>query len=154
MGSSLWGSISKSKLANDFSNLKVVQILGVAVFSENIHCQVTSQEKQRNELWRACGTKEFPASFRLFNLRGDALDPMETAYTVGSVSDVVLIICEKDMFKIGSYKILVHAVTRNLSVKERKEKTIKNLVVAFMKDLYGSVKINHSLFKRISKDVI
>ena len=79
---------------------------------------------------------------------------METAYTVGSVSDVVLIICEKDMFKIGSYKILVHAVTRNLSVKERKEKTIKNLVVAFMKDLYGSVKINHSLFKRISKDVI
>ena len=36
------GRISKSKLANDFSNLKVVQILGVAVFSENIHCQVTS----------------------------------------------------------------------------------------------------------------
>ena len=48
----------------------------------------------------------------------------------------------------------MQAITRKLNLKEREEKTIKNLVVVFTKDLYESVKTNRSLFKRISKDVI
>ena len=58
------------------------------------------------------------------------------------------------MFQTDSHKNLLQTITRKLNVKEGKEKMIKHLVVVFAKDLYESVKINRSLFQRISKDVI
>ena len=42
---------------------------------------------------------KFQASFGLLNLRGDALQHIQTAATLASFSDVLFIFCDRDMFK-------------------------------------------------------
>ena len=96
----------------------------------------------------------FPASFRLLSIRGDAFGNIETASTVASVSDVLVMFCDKDMFQIDSFKNLLQTISRKLIVQKREEKMIKELVVVFTKNLYKNVKINRSLFQSISKEVI
>ena len=153
-------SISKSKLANDLFKFKSDPNFGsCGFFSKHSLSSNKLREAAKGTvegLWYEgkSNNDKLSASFGLLNLRGDALEHMETASTVVSVSDVVLIFCEKDLFKTDSYQNLLQAITRKINLKEREEKTIKNLVVVFTKDLYESVKTNRSLFKRISKDVI
>ena len=152
-------SFSKSKLANDLFKFKSDPDFGSCGFFSKYSLSSNKLREVANGtvegLWYEGKPNDdkFPASFGLLNLRGDALEHMETASTVVSVSDVVFMFCEKDMFENDGYKNLLQAITRKLSVKECEEKTIKNLVVVFTKDLYESVRINRSLFERISKEV-
>ena len=152
-------SFSKSKLANDLFKFKSDPDFGSCGFFSKYSLSSNKLREVANGtvegLWYEGKPNDdkFPASFGLLNLRGDALEHMETASTVVSVSDVVFMFCEKDMFENDGYKNLLQAITRKLSVKECEEKTIKNLAVVFTKDLYESVRINRSLFERISKEV-
>ena len=153
-------SISKSKLANDLFKFKSDPEFGSCGFFSKYSL---SSDKSRQV---AKGTVEgmwyegksnddkFPASFGLLNLRGDALEHMETASTLASASDVLFMFCEKDMFKTDSYKNLLRAISRKSSVRESENKKIQNLVVVFRKEVRESVKINRSLFEGISKPVI
>ena len=153
-------SISKSKLANDLFKFKSDPDFGsCGFFSKNSSSSNKSRQAAKGTvegMWYEAKSNEdkFPASFGLLNLRGDALEHMETASTLASISDVLFMFCAKDMFKTDSYKNLLQATTRKLSVKEGEEKKIQNLVVVFRKDVHESVKINRSLFQGISKAVI
>ena len=152
-------SISKSKLANDLFKFKSDPDFGSCGFfskyslSSNKLREVAKGTVEGMWYEGKSSDDKFPASFGLLNLRGNALEHIETASTVASVSDVLVMFCDKGMFQTDSYENLLEAITRKLRVQEREEKTIKNLVVVFTKDLYESVKINRSLFQRISKEV-
>ena len=153
-------SILKSKLANDLFKFKSDPYFGSCGFFS----KYSSSSNKLREI--AKGTVEgiwyeiklnddkFPTSFGLLNLTGDTLEHLETASTVASVSDALAIFCDKKMFQTDNHKNLLRTITRKLNAKEGKEKMIKHLVIVFAKDLYESVKINRSLFQRISKDVI
>ena len=153
-------SISKSKLANDLFKFKSDPDFGSCGFfskyslSSNKSRQVAKGTVEGMWYEGKSNDDKFPASFGLLNLRGDAHEHMETASTLASASDVLFIFCAKDMFKTGSYKTLLRAITRKLSEKEGKQKKIQNLVVVFRKGVHESVKINRSLFQGISKPVI
>ena len=153
-------SISKAKLANDLFKFKSDPDFGSCGFfskyslSSNQLREVAKGTVEGMWYEGKSNDDKFPASFGLLNLRGDALEHIETASTVASVSDILIMFCDKNMFQNDSYKNLLQDTTRKLSVKERDDKMIKKLVVVFTKDLYESVKINRPLFQRISKDVI
>ena len=153
-------SVSKSKLANDIFKFKSDPDIGSCGFFSKYSL---SSNKSRHV---AKGTVEgmwyegklnddkFRESFGLLNLRGDALEHMETAATLASVSDVLFMFCDKDMFKSDSYKSLLQATTKKLSVKEGEKKRIQKLVVVFRKDVYDSVRMNRAFFQAISKTVV
>ena len=153
-------SISKSKLANDLFKFKSDPDFGSCGFfskyslSSNKSRQVAKGTVEGMWYEGKSNDNKFPASFGLLNLRGDALEHMETASMLASVSDVLFMFCAKDMFKTDSYKTLLQATNRKLSVKEGEQKKIQNLVVVFRKDVHESVKTNRSLFEGISKAVI
>ena len=152
-------SISKSKVANDLFKFKSDPDFGSCGFfskyslSSNKLREVAKGTVEGMWYEGKSSDDRFPASFGLLNLRGDALDNIETASTVASVSDVLVMFCDQDMFQTDSYKNLLQAISTKLSVK-KPEKVLKNLVVVFTKNLYKSVKINRSLFESISKEVI
>ena len=153
-------SISKSKLANDLFKFKSDPDFGsCGFFSKHSLSSNESREVAKGTvegMWYEGKSNDdkFPASFGLLNLRGDALEYMETAATLASVSDVLFMFCDKDMFKTESYKNLLQDTTRKLSIKRSNEKGIQKLVVIFRKDMYDNVKMNRSLFQGISKTVI
>ena len=153
-------SISKSKLANDLFKFKSDPDFGSCGFfskyslSSNKSRQVAKGTVEGMWYEGKSNDDKFPASFGLLNLRGNALEHMETASTLASASDVLFMFCEKDMFKTDGCKNLLRATARKLSVREGEEKKIQDLVVVFRKDVRESVKINRSLFQGISKAVI
>ena len=153
-------SISKSKLANDLFKFKSDPDFGSCGFfskyslSSNKSRQVAKGTVEGMWYEAKSNDDKFPASFGFLNLRGDALEHIETASTLASASDVLFIFCEKDMFKTDRYKNLLRAATRKLSVKKGEEKKIQNLVVVFRKDVRESVKINRLLFQGISEAVV
>ena len=153
-------SISKSKLANDLLKFKSDPYFGsCGIFSKYSSSSNKLREAAKGTvegIWyeRKLNDDKFPTSFGLLNLTGDTLEHLETASTVASVSDALAIFCDKKMFQTDNHKNLLRTITRKLNAKEGKEKMIKHLVVVFAKDSYESVKINRSLFQRISRDVI
>ena len=153
-------SFSKSRLANDLFKFKCDSDFGSCGF-------FTKDSLSSNDSRKAAkGTVEgmwfegksnldnFPASFGLLNLRGDALQHIQTATTLASVSDVVLMFCDGDMFKDDRYKNVLQETAEKLKLKDEGEKKIGKLVVAFTKDAYCNVKKNRALFQNISKTVV
>ena len=151
---------SKSKLANDLFKFKCDPDFGSCGF-------FTKDSLSSNDSRKAAkGTVEgiwfegksnldkFPASFGLLNLRGDAFQHVQTATTLASVSDVVFMFCDRDMFKDDCYKNLLQETTEKLKLKDGREKKISKLVVVFTKDAKSKIKENRALFKNISETVL
>ena len=111
-------SASKSKLANDMFKFKSDPDIGSCGFfskyslSSNKSRQVAKGTVEGMWYEGKSNDDKFPASFGLLNLRGDALEHMETAATLASISDLLFMFCDKDMFKSGSYKKLLQATTK------------------------------------------
>ena len=153
-------SFSKSKLANDLFKFKCDPDFGSCGF-------FTKDSLSSNDSRKAAkGTVEgmwfegklnldkFPASFGLLNLRGDALQHIQTATTLASFSDAVLMFCDGDMFKDDRYKNVLQETAEKLKLKDEGEKKIGKLVVVFTKDAQPNVKENRALFQNISKTVV
>ena len=153
-------SASKTKLANDMLKFKSDPDIGSCGFfsryslSSNKAREVAKGTVEGMWYEGKSNADKFPASFGLLNLRGDALEHMETASTLASVSDVLFMFCDKDTFKSDSYKNLLQATTKKLSAKEGEKKRIQTLVVVFRKYVYDIVRMNRALFQGISKTVI
>ena len=153
-------SFSKSKLANDLFKFKFDPDFGSCGF-------FTKDSLSSNESRKAAkGTVEgiwfegksnldkFPASFGLLNLRGDALQHIQTATTLASFSDVVFMFCDGDMFKGDRYKTVLQETAEKLKLKDEGERKISKLVVIFTKDAQSNVKENRALFQDIFKTVV
>ena len=153
-------SFSKSKLANDLFKFKCDPDFGSCGF-------FTKDSLSSNDSRKAAkGTVEgmwfegksnldkFPASFGLLNLRGDALQHIQTATTLASFSDAVLMFCDGDMFQDDRYKNVLQETAEKLKLKDEGEKKIGKLVVVFTKDAQRNVKENRALFQNISKTVV
>ena len=97
--------VSKSKLANDLFKFKSDPDFGSCGFfskyslSSNKLREVAKGTVEGMWYERKSNDDKFSAPFGLLNLRGDALEYIETASTVTSVSDVVIMFCDKDMFQ-------------------------------------------------------
>ena len=152
-------SFSKSKLANDLFKFKSDPDFGSCrFFSKYSLSSKNSREVATGTvegMWyqRKSNDDKFPASFGLLNLRGDAFQHVETAATLVSISDIFFMFCDKDMFKTDSCKDLLQDITQKLSLKEGEMKKINKLVVIFTNDVYDSVKLNRTLFEKISRTV-
>ena len=152
--------VSKSMLANDLFNFKRDPILGSCGFfsryslSSNGSREVAQGTVEGMWYERTSDDDKFEASFGLLNLRGDALQNMETAATVSSISDVLFMFCGKDMFENGVYKNLVQETNKKLHLNGDRAKKIKKLVVIFPKDAHCVVSENRSQFHDISETVV
>ena len=106
-------SFSKSKLENGLFRFKCYSDFGSCGFftkhslSSNILRQAANGTAEGMWFESSSNYDRFPASFGLLNLRGDALQHIQTATTLASCSDVVFMFCDVDMFKDDRYKILV-----------------------------------------------
>ena len=162
------GSFSKSKLANDLLNFKCDAKIGSCGF-------FTKDSKSHNNLRKvAKGTVEgmwfegksdrdfkgksgldtFQTSFGLLNLRGDALQHVETGARLASCSDVVFMFCDVDMFKDTRYENLLKDAAKILKAKEKEQRKINKLFVVFNKDAQSKVKENRAIFEDISNGVV
>ena len=150
---------SKSKLANDLFKFKCDSEFGSCGF-------FTRESLASNYLRKAAnGTVEgmwfegkpnldkFPTSFGILNLRGDALQHIETASTLASVSDVVFMFCNGDMFKDDLYRNMLRKTAEKLKLKDDGKTKISKLVVICAKDDQHRVKENSALFQDISEAV-
>ena len=153
-------SFSKSKLANDLFKFKCDPDFGSCGFFTKHSLSSNDSRKAAKGtvegMWfeRKSNLDKFPTSFGLLNLRGDALQHTQTATTLASISDVVFMFCDADMFKDGRYKITLQETAQKLKLKDKGEKKIDKLVVVFTKDAKHSIKENRALFEDISKTVV
>ena len=95
----------------------------------------------------------FETSFGLLNLRGDALDHVESAARLISCSDIVFMFCDADMFRDTHYKNLMQDATNILKTDKEERIKINKLFVVFKKDAQGMIKENRALFEDISSAV-
>ena len=118
-------SFSKSKLANDLLKFKSDPDFGSCGFfskyslSSNKSREVATGTVEGMWYQGKSNDDKFPASFGLLNLRGDALQHMETAAALVSISDVFFMFCDKGMFITDTYKNLLQDITKRLSLKDR-----------------------------------
>ena len=153
-------SFSKSKLANDLFKFKCDPDFGSCGFFTRYSLSSNDSRKAAKGtvegMWfeRKSNLDKFPTSFGHLNLRGDALQHTQTATTLASISDVVFMFCDADMFKDGRYKNALQETAEKLKLKDKGEKKIDKLVVVFTKDAKHSIKENCALFKDISKTVV
>ena len=152
--------VSKSMLANDLFNFKRDANVGSCGFFSK-HSLSSNRSRKFAEgtvegMWYEgkSGDEKFQASFGLLNLRGDAVQNMETASTLASISDVLFMFCGKDMFKNRAYKNLVQETNKKLNLNGDKVKKIKRFVAIFPKDDKDDVNENYEEFYDISEDVI
>ena len=151
--------VSKSMLANDLFNFKRDALLGsCGYFSRSSLSSNGSREVAKGTvegMWyeRTPDEDKFQASFGLLNLRGDALQNMETAATVASISDVLFMFCGKDMFESGAFKNLVQQTNKKVNLHGDRVKKIKKLVVIFPKDAHHVVSESRAQFDDISESV-
>ena len=154
------GHVSKSMLANDLFNFKRDANFGSCGFFSKHSLSSNGSRKVAEGtvegMWYEgkSGDEMFQASFGLLNFRGDAVQNMETASTLASISDVLFMFCGKDMFKNGAYKNLVQETNKKLNLNGDKVKKIKMFVAIFPKDANGVVNENYEEFYDISEDVI
>ena len=152
--------VSKSMLANDLFNFKRDANLGSCGFFSRYSLSSNGSRKVSEGtvegMWyEGTSTDErFQASFGLLNLRGDALQNIETAATVASISDVLFIFCGKYMFKNGVHKNLIQETNNKLNLNGGKEKKIKKLVVIFPEEEDSVVNENSAEFLDISETVV
>ena len=150
-------SFSKSKLANDLFKFKYDTDFGSCGF-------FTKESLASNGLREASeGTVEgiwfegksnldkFPASFGLLNLRGDALQHIQTATTLASLSDIVFMFCDEDIFKDDLYETMLRETAEKLKLKDDGEKKISKLVLICTKNAQRKVDQNRALFQDICK---
>ena len=153
-------SFSKSKLANDLFKIKCDPDFESCGFFTKYSLSSNDSRKAAKGtvegMWfeRKSNLDKFPTSFGHLNLRGDALQHTQTATTLASISDVVFMFCDADMFKDGRYKNALQETAEKLKLKDKGEKKIDKLVVVFTKDAKHSIKENCALFKDISKTAV
>ena len=153
-------SFSKSKLANDLFKFKCDNEFGSCGFftthSLSSNGSRTLAEGTVEGMWFEVNPndKKFQASFGLLNLRGNCLQNRQTATTLASVSDVVFIFCNGDMFENDCYKKMIQETAGKLKLKDGGEKKIDKLIVIYPKDVQRNVKENRVLFENISKTVV
>ena len=153
-------SFSKSKLANDLFKFKCDPEFGSCGFFTKYSLSSNGSRKIAEGtvegMWfeRKSNDDKFQASFGLLNLRGNCLQNMQNTITLASISDVVFMFCDGDMFKDDHYKNMLHGTAEKLKLKEDGEKKIKKLVVIFTNNAQSNVKENRVLFENISKTVV
>ena len=153
-------SFSKSKLANDLFNFKCDPNFGSSGFFTKASLSSNDSRKTAEGtvegMWfeGKSSDDKFAASFGLLNLRGDGIQKMQTATTLASLSDVVFMFCDGDMFKDNRYKNLLRETAEKLKLQGNGEKKIKKLVVVLTKDAQRNVKENRVLFENISQTVV
>ena len=148
-------SFSKSKLANDLFKFKYDTNIGSCGFFTKESLTSNCLRKVANGTVEGMrfesNQEEFPASFGLLNLRGDALQHIQAVSTLASFSDVVFMFCDRDMFKNNLYKTILRETAEKLKLRNDEEKRIGKLVVISTKDAQHHVTENLVLFKHISK---
>ena len=153
-------SFSKSKLANDLFDFRCDPNFGSCGFFTKASLSSNDSRKTAEGtvegMWfeGKSSDDKFAASFGLLNLRGDGIQKMQTATTLASLSDVVFMFCDGDMFKDNRYKILLRETAEKLKLQSNGEKKIKKLVVVFTKDAFNNVRENRVLFENISQTVV
>ena len=154
------GNFSKSKLANDLLKFKCDAEVGSCGF-------FTKNSLSSNSFRRvAKGTVEgmwfegrsdldtFPTSFSLLNLRGDALQHLQTASKLASCSDIVFMFCDTGMFGDSRYKDLLLNTAKILKAKEEGDKKINKLFVLFNnREAQRKIKESRTLFEDISETI-
>ena len=132
-------SFSKSKLANDLFKFKCDPDFGSCGFFTKHSLSSNDSRKAAKGtvegMWfeRKSNLDKFPTSFGLLNLRGDALQHTQTATTLASISDVVFMFCDADMFKDGRYKNTLQETAQKLKLKDKGEKKDRQTCCCFHK---------------------
>ena len=151
-------TISKSKLANAILDFSTNEKIGSCGFfrktslSNNNHREVSAgtiegvwyQELNKNSSF------SYPMSFGLLNLRGDALDYPESSSTLASISDVLFIFCDNDMFEDRNThrkNSVFELIATKLSGKK-----IQKLILIMTKEVQAKVKGDKNLFKSIAEN--
>ena len=153
-------SFSKSKLANDLFKFKCDPDFGSCGFftkdslSSNESRKIAEGTVEGMWFEGKSNDEKFPASFGLLNLRGDCLRNIQTATTLASISDVIFIFCDGDMFNDDRYKNMLQNTAEKLKLKDGGEKKIKRMVVILTKDAQKILKENRALFENISETVV
>ena len=154
------GSFSKSKLANDLLKFKCDAEVGSCGFftknslSSNGFRKVAKGTVEGMWFEGRSDLDMFPTSFGLLNLRGDALQHLQTASKLASCSDVVFMFCNTGMFGNLRYKDLLLDAAKILKTKEEGERKINKLFVIFNnREAQRKIKENRKLFEDISETV-
>ena len=154
------GSFSKSKLANDLLKFKCDAEVGSCGFftkhslSSNNFRKVAKGTVEGMWFERKSDFDTFPTSFGLLNLRGDALQHLQTASKLASCSDIVFMFCDTGMFGDPRYKNLLLDAAKILKAKEEGKKKINKLFVIFNnREAQRMIKENRTLFEDISETV-
>ena len=153
------GGFSKSKLANDLLKFKCdAEVGSCGFFTKNSLSSNNSRKLAKGTvegMWfeGKSPLDTFPTSFGLLNLRGDALQHLQTASKLASCSDIVFMFCDTGMFGDLRYKNLLDAA-KILRAKENGEKKINKLFVIFNnREAQRKIKENRKLFEDISETV-
>ena len=153
-------SFSKSKLANDLFKFKCDPDFGSCGFftkdslSSNDSRKIAEGTVEGMWFEGRSNDEKFPKSFGLLNLRGNCLQNMQTTTILASISDVVFLFCDGDMFKDDRYKNMLQETAGKLKLKDGAEKKIKKLVIILTKDAQRNLKENRILFEKIAQTVV
>lgn len=150
-------SFSKSKLANALFKFKCdVDFGSFGFFTKGFLSSNDSRQTAEGTvegLWFESKSNRdiLQASFGLLNLRGDAPQHIESATTPSSISHVLFMFYDRDMFKDDCYKKLLQNTAEKLKLKNEREKKISKLVVVFTKDAQRTIKKIEYCSKILSK---
>ncbi|XP_047130372.1 interferon-induced very large GTPase 1 [Hydra vulgaris] len=148
-------SISKSKLGNDLLKIKFESGLGGCGYftreslSSNYLRKASSGIVEALWFQKTTYEEKFSTSFCMLNLRGDALHYFENASILVNASDVVLFLCDAEMFEDNRYKELLANMARQIKESSRKLKVI----VLMTKKAYSKVKENRETFESLSEKI-
>ncbi|XP_065642867.1 interferon-induced very large GTPase 1-like [Hydra vulgaris] len=148
-------SISKSKLGNDLLKIKFESGLGGCGYftressSSNYLRKASSGMVEALWFQKTKYEESFSTSFCMLNLRGDALHYFENARILVNASDVVLFLCDEEMFEDNRYKELFAEMAWRIKKSSRKLKVI----VLMTKKAWSKLKENHETFKSLSKKI-
>ena len=149
-------SISKSKLGNDLLKVKFENGLGGYGYFTRESLSSNSLRKASNGLVEAMWFQKssceetFQKSFCMLNLRGDALQHIENACSLVNASDVVLFLCDTEMFEDNRYKELLAEMARRTKESARMLK----IVILMTKEANAKIKENLKMFKSISENIV
>ena len=148
-------SISKSKLGNDLLKVKFENRLGGYGYFTRESLSSNSLRKVSNGLVEAIWFQKssceetYQNSFCMLNLRGDALQHIENACSLVNASDIVLFLCDTEMFEDNRYKELLSEVARRTKESAR---TLK-IIILMTKEANAKIKENLKMFKCISENL-
>ena len=131
--------ISKSELANDVLGFDHNARIGSCGFFTRKSAASNNRRKLSKGniegVWyeKFHGLDSFESSFTFLNLRGNALDHVDTSLKLASATDILILFCDRDMFKDDQYTRYLDDLKQKAK-QENGNPVIKKIIIIFTKD--------------------